>query len=76
MEQNINIGDRIITTLEFKRTKEVEVDHIVSFKTNKDGSISVTEMCDQYFNWDLSKEELCTFIKLLVSHLELPLEFK
>lgn len=76
MEQVLNIGDREICTFDFIQTKEVLVDHIVSFRTNKTGTIQVVEQCDQYFTWDLSQEELCTFIKLLVSHLELPLEFK
>ena len=76
MEQNIIIGNRTVTTYEFQNTKEVEVDSVVSFKVNSNESITVSEMCDQYFDWNLSKEELCTFIKLLVSHLELPMEFK
>lgn len=73
MEQHLPIGNKDAYAYEFKDKKEVELAGI-SFesKSNGDCYISVAE----YDSCNLSQEELCTFIKLLVSHLELPLEFK
>ena len=74
MEQNITIGDGQVSTFDFDYKKEVEVDSALWISVYLDESIILSDSESLY--WKLSKEEMCTFIKLLVSHLELPLEFK
>lgn len=74
MEQVINIGDRQIFTFEFETKKEIEVADITFSKNNDDNTCCISSY--QPDRCYLSTEELCTFIKLLVSHLELSLEFK
>jgi len=73
MEQHIPIGNKDAYAFKFKDKKEIELAGL-SFESKPNGTcyISVAD----YDSCKLSKEELCTFIKLLVSHLELPLEFK
>jgi len=73
MEQIIHVGDDTVYIYKYEYKKELEVNctHFISFP---DGKCVIKNA--EYESWNLSKEELCTFIKLLVSHLELPLEFK
>lgn len=72
MEQLIDIGDSQLFTYEFQNKKEVElvgVQFVNYIHEDSAAIISCEEVCK------LSQEELCTFIKLLISHLELPMEF-
>ena len=73
MEQSITIGDGKVTTYEFEYKKELDVDDAIWFEGIGE-SITINDTGNWY--WQLSKEELCTFIKLLVSHLELPLKIE
>ena len=70
----ITLGDDNVYSYTFDNKREIEVDEGLWFAKYSDESIIINDR--ENFRWNLSTEDLCTFIKLLVSHLELPLEFK
>jgi hypothetical protein len=71
--KEISIGDREIELnyYDFNYPKSLKVEGIIEIYQNKDNSITVREDCDQYFTWDMSKEELTQFIKLIITNFEL-----
>ena len=76
MQTDLRIGDRdiILDQYNSKVEKSITVDNIVAINlTLSTNNFVIREECDQYYTWDLTKEELIQFIKLMNSHFELEL---
>lgn len=71
--EEITIGDREIELnyYDFNYPKSLKVEGIIEIAQNKDNSITISEDCDQYFTWDMSKKELEQFIKIIINNFEL-----
>lgn len=71
--EEVSIGDREIELnyYDFNYPKSLKVESIIEIIQNKDNSITISEDCDQYFTWDMSKEELEQLIKLIITNFEL-----
>lgn len=76
MKKELSMGNRNIVLDRFnsKKEKSITVDCVVDINLflNSD-EVFIREECDQYYAWNLTKEELIQFIKLIDSHFELKL---
>ena len=73
MQADLRIGDRDVLLSD----ESILIENIIDIQFSKaTNTFTLVEDCDQYYTWDLTKEELIQFIKVIDSHFELDLASK